>query len=78
MKADITIPMKKADAKAAIKAIKGGQLDSKRVKTTLKASSKGLEIHIKASDVASIKAGVNTTLKLYQVHKKVKENAKRG
>lgn len=75
MKATIIIPLSKDDAKQAIKALKGEQLESKRVETMLKATSKGLEIHIKAQDVSSIRAAFNTTLKLYQVHEEVKSNA---
>ncbi|MBD3312463.1 hypothetical protein GF352_03365 [archaeon] len=78
MKATITIPLSKGDAEQAIKALTGEQLDSRRVKTMLKATKNGLEIHIKAQDVTSIRAAFNTTLKLYHVHKEVKSNASKG
>jgi len=73
VKAEITIPLNKKEASQAIKAI-GGQPQTKRVKTEFKATSKGLEIIIKAKDVTSMRAAVNTALKLYKVHEEVKSN----
>ena len=74
MKAQLVIPLTKTQAIKAIKAL-GEQPDSARVTSSLKATSKGLEINIKAKDVTSMRAAMNTLLKLYKVHEQVMINA---
>ena len=76
MKAIIELPMTKTAAEDAIKALNDEHPTSDRVITTLKASTKGLEIIINSRDIGSMRAALNTTLKLYKVHSEVKNNVK--
>lgn len=73
MKANILIPSSKSVAEDSLRSISSEFPPSKRVETKLKASIKGLEIVIKASDVTSLRAAMNTVLKLYKVHSEVKK-----
>jgi tRNA threonylcarbamoyladenosine modification (KEOPS) complex Pcc1 subunit len=73
VKAVINIPLNKKEAVKAKKAIETEDIRTDRVKTKLKATSKGLEIIINAKDLTSMRAALNTTLKHYRVHKEVKK-----
>jgi len=73
VKALIVIPLTKINALKALKALEGEHPKTSRVETQLKANSKGLEIIIKSKDVNSMRAALNTTLKLYKVHEEVKK-----
>ena len=61
----------------AKESLKDEQLNSERVKTSIKATRKGLEIDINAHDVTSMRAAVNTALKLYSVHDEVKSKCQK-
>jgi tRNA threonylcarbamoyladenosine modification (KEOPS) complex Pcc1 subunit len=75
VKALIIIPLKKNEAKEALNAMKSKPIKG-RVKTNFKATRRGLEIAFKASDITSLRAGVNTALKLYGVFEEVKKNVR--
>jgi tRNA threonylcarbamoyladenosine modification (KEOPS) complex Pcc1 subunit len=78
MKAVIKIQLNSNQKQIIHDAIAPDMRVTERAETKIKVTPKGLEILIKASDVTSLRASMNTCLKLLETSLKVMKNAREG
>ncbi len=71
MNAVIEIPMPEKEAVKAIKAVEDDLMKTQRAEVVLKSEKKGLKINVTAKDLSSLKAALNSTIKLLQLHEEV-------
>ncbi len=71
MNAVIEIPMPEKEAVKAIKAVEDDLMKTQRAEVVLKSGKKGLKINVAAKDLSSLKAALNSTIKLLQLHEEV-------
>ena len=65
--------MERPEAEKAKEIIEEDLMNTEKVQTRLKASKKGLEIIINGENISSIRAAVNSALKMYKLHEEVKK-----
>ncbi len=76
MKAIIKVPLSHNQKQLIHDALKPDMRATKRAKSEIRIKPRGLEILIKASDVPSLRASMNTCLKLLETSLKVMNNAR--
>ncbi len=75
MKATINVPLKREEKRIVHSALAPEMRVTKRASSKVKVTRRGVEILIKASDVTSLRASMNTCLKLLETSLKVIKNA---
>ncbi len=73
MRAVIKVSLSKSEALKAVNSIKPDLINTHRVKSSIRITKSGFNVSFNSLDVSSMRAALNSFLKMYELHLKVKE-----